>query len=177
MLRVAALALLGALPGLAGCASSAWVSLRPEKVAELKQSSPPRDDATFVPGWRIGQIYLGMSRAELLAALGEPQKSSSYGEATEHYFWEPDRWFVRIFEGRVVSVQAYARGYSLSAPVTFGTSALAIRVKLGDPPCVDRDISGLDTMLYTETGVSLQVAVNGGLQAVYVVAPGELKCP
>ena len=168
--------LLALIVSLCGCASTPWVMLAPEKVTELKRSDPPKDDLRFAPGWRIGPIYLGMTRAELLAALGEPQKSSSAGEATEHYFWEPDRWFVRMYRGSVVSVQAYPKGYPVSGPVTFGTTALAIRVKLGDPDCVNRDIPGSDVLVYRSAGVLLTVEVNGGLRAIYVVAPGELTC-
>lgn len=163
--------------GLAGCATSPWVELPPGRVEQLMAADPPRDDHRFVPGWRIGEIHLGMSRAQLLAAKGEPSLSSMRGQSTEHYFWDKKGFFVRVYEGRVVSVQSDRGAYDLSEPVAFGASSLLIKVKMSDPSCVDHSIPGRDSLIFRESGALLSVDVPGGLAAVYVVAPGELKCP
>lgn len=192
--RVARALLLAAFLGATGCVSSAWKQLPPETVAGLKAKDPPRSDGKFVPGWRLGPVHLGMSRAELFAALGEPQaslsvdearakllgvlgdpqKSSSLDEATEHHVWK-ERWLVRTYQGTVVSIQGYPAGERIAEPVAYGASRLAIRTKLGDPTCVNR-IATDEDLIYRDIGVLLVVGMHG-LRAIYLEAPGELRCP
>jgi hypothetical protein len=50
---------------IAGCG---WTA----SLEEMKASDPPQDDKLIVPGWRVGQLYLGMPSGALFAAMGEP---------------------------------------------------------------------------------------------------------
>ena len=65
---------------IAGCG---WTA----SLEEMKASDPPQDDKLIVPGWRVGQLYLGMPSAALFAAMGEPDTTKPRSNFT-WFRWE-----------------------------------------------------------------------------------------
>jgi hypothetical protein len=126
----------------------------------MKVADPPKDDQLIVPGWRIGKVYLGMTSAALLAAMGEPDETThpdrvriersggllaAKGEPDEttplkitNFIWfEWKRAGIRIIHNmdadQVAFIDVKRDSYRTAEGVHIGMSELAVSVKLGRP--------------------------------------------
>jgi hypothetical protein len=110
---------------------SSWL-LKERAIKKLTASSPPAADDSLVPGWRAGQIHLGMTAAQLLAAMGEPDESLTYGR---HFIWADK--YVQTDDGIVtaISVGWNSRGSAMKTKegIGVGSSQLKVIATYGEP--------------------------------------------
>jgi hypothetical protein len=121
---------------IAGCG---WTA----SLEEMKASSPPRDDKLIVPGWRVGQLYLGMTSVALFAAMGEPDTTKPRNNFT-WFRWE-NRGLSVLHDmeaDQVEAIEVHHESYKTAEGVHIGMSELAVVAILGTPQAsyiVNRD--------------------------------------
>jgi hypothetical protein len=112
---------------IAGCG---WTA----SLEEMKASSPPRDDKLIVPGWRVGQLYLGMTSVALFAAMGEPDTTKPHNNFT-WFRWE-NRGLSVLHDmeaDQVEAIEVHHESYKTTEGVHIGMSELAVVAILGTP--------------------------------------------
>jgi hypothetical protein len=108
-------------------------TLKDKVVKKLTAADPPADDDRLVAGWRAGPLFLGMNTAQLLAAMGDPDKTHAYGY---HYSWGGT--YVQTLESGKVTSISVGWNNSSSAMKTaeglgIGSSQIAVVTALGQP--------------------------------------------
>lgn len=112
---------------LSGCASG-------QSLQEMKAADPPKDDKLIVPGWRVGKVYLGMTSAALLTAMGEPDMASPYHHTT-NFTWKNAGLSVQLDmeADSAINIEVFRESNVTAAGVRLGMSELAVTAKLGKP--------------------------------------------
>ena len=101
---------------------------------EMKAADPPKDDNLIVPGWRVGNVYLGMTSGELVALMGEPS-STKPGEESNRFSWKNAELDVSLDKkaNQVELIDLYDERYKTAEGVRVGLSELSVGAKLGQP--------------------------------------------
>lgn len=115
--------------------------------AGVSLPDPPKEairDTLIVPKVRIGPAALGMTEANMLAWLGEPDRTVGSGNRV-HYWYERSGSWIGFERGRAVRISASKGSFATSDGISFGTSEVKLRSTLGRPiksrelgPCADR---------------------------------------
>lgn len=108
-------------------------TLKDKAIGKLTAESPPSDDDRLVPGWRAGRLHLGMTTAQLLAVMGEPDQTFAYGY---HYAWG-GIYVQTLKDGKVTSIGVGWNNRSspmkTAEGVGIGSSQIAVVAALGQP--------------------------------------------
>jgi len=95
------------------------------------------NDTLIVPGCRIGPIAVGMTEADLLRAIGSPERSSPLGShqgvSVTIYEYEGRGLRAWVRGDRVNEVWTSDARYATEKGVKVGSSELELRVALGQP--------------------------------------------
>lgn len=162
MNRIAAVFVL--LTAAAGCASK-----MPMPPAE------PIDDTQIVPYSRIGKLALGMTEAQLLKWMGEPEKTLRLSATDNFYYYDGGRLHVRFENGRADYVATLNSRYASNDGISVGASDLRMRAVWGSPtrtrslgPCGDTcDTIKVQTYQYCfKNGLQVDVDAETGKVAL-----------
>lgn len=133
----------------------------------------PIRDQLIVAGHRIGPVSLGMTAAQLLQALGEPDKVSNYTAGADHRMMQS--LLFRSFEvhmptlnpQRVTSIRTTDGRYATVQGLHVGSSTLSFSGALGPPGM----IRAPNDWCYT-SGLEALFDNDGRATAVIVQTPG-----
>lgn len=121
-----------------------------------------QSESVVVAGDRIGPIALGMSQADVLAALGNPIETTNGADGV----WISYRYtdfivFVEAANGRVFQVGTYSAAFATAEGVHIGSAQLEVDARLRQSHRRDNP-GGASFWIYTyRTG--MQVHLNAGV--------------
>ncbi len=123
--------------------------------------NPPRfDDQLIVPGQRAGNIFLGMSTAELLHVAGYPKDVIREVGVTAQYHYSNFRVRVRDSDQRVVGIRVYGKFDSIGRSVRLGSASSRLVAALGDPDDTWSWVDG-DTNYFWRSGLAVALVDKG----------------
>jgi hypothetical protein len=147
---------------LGGCASTSPTSSTSSPPAPATAIHEPMEDHLIVPGQRIGPIYLGMTRSQLLQELGVPKEthmSSKDSKQLTNYTYEVGLTVtVDDSGGTVCGLNTTSSAYMTKEGVGDGASDLEAKVKLGSPTTTKQGwdgYAGRTKLEYLGIGMSL----------------------
>jgi bla regulator protein BlaR1 len=127
-----------------------------------RTAAPDRQTNLIVPGERVGQFTIGVTKAELIDKLGRP-RTAFYGEDTFALDHLPNSYYLvfrelsfRIQEGRAQEIAALSPRWKLASGVAVGVSEEEVRRAMGPDYILERS-SGKDFFLYPKAGVSFEI--------------------
>lgn len=129
--------------------------------------SKGQDDNLILPGKRVGEIYLRMPVADLLALMGAPESTRTFpdSDAAVYQF----RGLQVTADDRVYWIVASGNGYQTEEGIGPGSEQIEVRSRLGKPKCaVTRgpdtiyDYGGLYLVMDSASGLVSHVGVRRG---------------
>jgi tetratricopeptide (TPR) repeat protein len=144
-----------------------------QRIVELEQKEKEASSHLIVPGKRIGMVTLGMTPAQLLQVLGEPDRSQSYGSNGSGYGYHDDYYIMTGKAGRVWSISTRSPLFATKEGLRVGDSQLVMEAKLG----LAEGKSGVyptpgALCKYYYVGHSMEVHIeNGRVSEVFVLRP------
>jgi len=101
---------------------------------------PPVQDAKIVPGQRVGPVSLGMSPADLLGALGDPDHVGSDGDfpGAKLYFFNARGLQVTVDGSQVVQIAVNGTQFATQEGIAVGSTELRATALLGSPSITKR---------------------------------------
>lgn len=154
---------------LAGCGGSAYTNFGD---VPPPPATPIRDNL-IIPGQRIGPISLGMTAAQLLHAVGEPDRVANYTAGADHrmmqtlWFGSVEVHMPTLNPQRVTSIRTTDGRNATAQGLRVGSSTLSFSGALGPPGMIRAQndwcyVSGLEAVFDN----------NGKATAVIVQTPG-----
>ncbi len=127
----------------------------------LPNINPPRyDDKLIVPGQRAGNIFLGMTTAELWHVAGYPKDVIQEVGVTAQFHYSDFRVRVRDSDQRVVGIRVYGRSHSIGRSVMLGSTRSRLVAALGDPDDTWSWVDG-DTNYFWRSGLAVAFVDKG----------------
>ncbi|HEX7310147.1 MAG TPA: hypothetical protein VF232_03120 [Gaiellaceae bacterium] len=136
-------------------------------VAGVAASGASATEETIYPGVGIGKVKLGMSRAQVLRALGRDYVVNESGSTNTELAWNFSSWTVRLRDGRAVEVGTTLHGQRTTKRVGPGTFWLKLVKAYPGGACTMTDIPPVGSAAY---GVlEYLVAHKGGTQTLFTL--------
>jgi hypothetical protein len=95
-------------------------------VTGIVASSASAMEETIYPGVGIGKVKLGMTRTQVVRALGKDYVVNKSGSSYTELGWNFSSWTIRLRDGRAVEVGTALQGQRTTkrvGPGTFGSSS------------------------------------------------------
>jgi hypothetical protein len=134
------------------------------------------DDKLIVPGKSVGAITLGMSAAEVLQILGDPDRSNDSTDPSfpgaKFYAWNPTGREITVAIDRlgVVRIIAFGKQFATSDGIAVGVSDLRVRSVLGEPSKLLK-FSENQTYQYRTLGLWMRLTLDGRVTEIDVEKP------
>jgi hypothetical protein len=135
-------------------------------VAGIVASGASAMEETITPGVGIGKIKLGMTRGQVLRALGKDYVVNESGAAYTELGWNFSSWTVRLKDGRAVEVGTALRNQQTPKRVGPGTLWPKLVKAYPGGACT---FTGVDTTL--DGVLEYLVAHKGGTQTLFTLHP------
>jgi hypothetical protein len=121
----------------------------------------------IVPGQRIGPLYLGMSDAELLAAVGPPDQTVNWDKSAVSYIYEnPKLWVVVVKKTRRVGmINTSSSMFRTAEGIGVGSTQLELDVKM---PKRKRGRGGVACYGNTKTEIWFSDASDGRITQIFM---------
>jgi hypothetical protein len=136
-------------------------------VAGVVASGASAIEETINPGVGIGKVKLGMSRAQVVRALGKDYVVNKSGSSYTELGWNFSSWSVRLRGGRAVEVGTLLRSQRTTKRVGPGTFWLKLVKAYPGGACTFTDVPPVGSAAY---GVlEYLVAHKGGTQTLFTL--------
>jgi len=122
---------------------------------------------TIFPGVGIGRIKLGMTRAQVVRALGKDYIVNQSGSGYTELGWNFSSWTVRFRNGRAVEVGTTVHGQR--TPARVGPGTLWLKLVKAHPGGACTFTPGPDGSLEYLASLEYMVAHRGGTQTLFTL--------